>query len=246
MSLVEYQRAFSRVCFAAEPSEADLSLLGGEAARWRLYRDMVRARMRNMAKTAFARTVLAVGEPAFDESYDRYLGLHRPRSALIREVTVEVGEFALTDPELDLPLFARELLRFELAKWELAYQPVGCLPPTREFDFEGPPVLNPVFRVLRLAYPVQRDDADPTQPAPTALFVYRPPNVQAVRWWSPDDFGAAVFEALLGGESCVADAVRAAATRAGETLDGALLERLSSLLALAVERGVLLGTREAS
>jgi len=244
MTLVEYQRAFSRVCFALEPSQDDLALLGGNAPRWRLYRDMVRARMRKMARTAFERSVRAMGESAFDACYERYLAQQKPRSALIREVTVEVGEFALSDPELRLSPFARDMLRFELTKWELAYLPAPAPPPVRDFDFDGPPVLNPVFRVLRLTYPVHRDDVAPERPTATALFVYRPARVHAVRWWSPDAFGAAFFEGLLAGTASVADAVRDAAAQANETLDASLLERLSTLLTLAVERGVLLGTQD--
>ena len=243
--LAEYQRAFVRMSFACEPSEADLTLLG-DPARFRMYRTMVRSRLEGMARVAFARTLEAVGEGPFGACFARYLEHTPPASPLIREVIHGFAEFALGDAALfeDSASHARDMLRFEQAKWQLAYTALP-LPKVgeqgvREFDFEGAPVFNPLFRSMRFAHRVHEPELGEE---PTLLFMYRPPDVDQVRWYVADAFFFELVEACLARPEPLALAVRALCGRGGIALDHGLLERLSGAVALALERGVILGSR---
>ena len=53
--LADHAKAMQRVCFGAEPSEADLELLGSRE-RWLVYRDLVRNRLNHVIRVALART----------------------------------------------------------------------------------------------------------------------------------------------------------------------------------------------
>ncbi len=252
MSLAEYQRAVMRVSFDLEPSASDLVLLGDEE-RWRMYREMIRGRLEDMAKVAFKLTLAQVNEPAFGASFARFLAAGFVRSPFIREVVAAYGMFAAEDRALldAAPEITRDLLLFEHAKWELAYLPVR-IPMLgheglRELDFEGYPVLNPALRVLSLAAALRECCDLPSVPTDAngrfVLLVYRPPQVSEVRWWAVSPFFARLIANFQTGASPVADAVRAAADQARRSVDAGLLEELATDLTLAVQRGVVLGVR---
>ena len=82
--------------------------------------------MRNMAKTAYARTLEAVGAEAFDASFARFLSERPPASGLIREVIAAYGTFAVVDDALlsEAAPYTTDLLGFERAKWEIGWLPV--------------------------------------------------------------------------------------------------------------------------
>ena len=250
MNLVEYQRTVLRVCFDAEASPSDLESLGGSAVWTDVYRPMVRRRLRNMAKTAYGRALGEVGDAGFDASFSRFLVERPPASGLIREVIAAYGTFAQADTELlsgTAPHVA-ELFAFEQAKWEIGYVP-GHYPAVgeqgvRDFDFQGEVVLNPTLRLLHFRHNVQTPAADGGCVAgETRLLVYRPPEVDAARWFAVDHFPAVLFERWLGGAPAVADGIRAAATASGRAVDESLLGELSNVLTLAVQRGVVIGAR---
>jgi hypothetical protein len=243
--LLDYQRAFVRMSFALEPSETDLTLLG-DPARFRMYRAMVRNRLEGMAKQAFARTLEAVGNAAFSACFARFLASVPPHSPLIREVVLAFGEFALGDAELARASrpHGRDMLRFELSKWQLAYsaleQPSVGERGVRDFDFEGEPVFNPLFRSFAFSYRVH--EAEPNE-ARTLLFMYRPRDADQVRWYVADEFFFALVEHCIERPEPFAQAVRRLADAHGLTIDETFVERLSSSVALAIERGVLVGSR---
>ncbi len=241
--LAEYQRALVRVSFAREPSASDLALLG-EPERFRMYRSMVRSRLEGMAQVAFARTREALGQAAFSACFSRFLEERSPASPLIREVIASFGEFALDAAALfaSAPGHARDMLRFEHAKWGLAYadvaQPEVGVDGVRELDFEGVPVLNPLLRCLRFSHRVH-------EPEPRAdltfLLMYRPAGVDQVRWYPVEDWFSELLEASSAEPLVVT--VRRVCERAGLAIDQDFLERLSAAIALALERGVWVGSR---
>jgi hypothetical protein len=243
--LVEYQRALSRVSFALEPSEADLALLG-DVERFRMYRTMVRARLEGMARVAFRATFETVGESAFSQSFARYLHARPPASPLIRDVVASFADFAAGDVPLLATTAAHtgDLLRFEQAKWLVAYEdaplPVVGEDGVREFDFAGVPLFNPLLRCLRLGHAVH--ESEPRAQS-TLLLVYRPPEVEQVRWYAADPFFFGLVERCLGHDESLADSVRAACSALSLALDEPLLERLSGAVTVALERGVLLASR---
>ena len=243
--LGEYQRALARVSFAQEPSADDLARLG-DPARFRMYRAMVRNRLEGMAQVAFARTLEALGPGAFSACFARYLAQLPPASPLIREVTARFADFALEQGTrfCEAPAHARDMLRFEQAKWCLAYsdvpQPRVGEGGVRELDFDGVPVFNPLLRCLRFEHRVH-------EPEPradlTLVLMYHPAGVDQVRWYAAEPWFFELVEACLVAPRPLAEVVRSECERAGMAIDQGFLERLSAAIALALERGVLVGSR---
>lgn len=252
MRLAEYQRAVMRVSFDLEPSASDLALLGDEQ-RFRMYREMIRGRLEDMAQIAFKLALAEVGEAAFRASFARFLAAGGVRSPYIREVVAAFGVFAAEDRALldAAPDTARDLFLFEHAKWEVAYVPAQVPrigdDGLRELDFEGYPVLNPVLRVLSLSGALRERCEVPTAPLSGdgrfVLLVYRPHQGNDVRWWGVSPFFARLLAHFQSGERTVADAVRGAADQERRAVDESLLEELATDLTLAVQRGVVLGVR---
>lgn len=248
MNLAEYQRTLLRLSFAREVDDAEFAGFG-HGARFVMYRQMVRSRLLGMAKQAFRKSHEVVGD-AFDASFARYLAAQPPRSPLIREVIADFGPFARGDRELlaVAPVFTSDLLRFEEAKWRVAYYrwelPAGEL---RAFDFAGIPVLNPALECLELEHRVHELEGMSCRAEPLRLLVYRPPTSDDLRWYPPDALFAEIVVSALragaAGEQTLADRVRSAAQALGKPLDEALLEQLATGVTLALERGVLLGSR---
>jgi hypothetical protein len=258
--LAEYQGTMLRVSFALEPAPEDLAALQ-DVERFRMYRAMIRNRLRDMAQVAFKLTLAQIGAAAFGACFDRYLAARPPRSPLIRDVVADFGPFALADGALlaSGPAFLADLLRFEEAKWRVAYAPAQRLVVgeggVRELDFEGTPLLNPTLRALSLVYSVHTlvdtreparepgvDTGESLTPQPLTLLMYRPAAVDEVRWYVAEPFFAALLARAQGGQS-LAELVRAVAVEREVALDQALLEALATSLTLAVTRGVLIGVR---
>ena len=65
MSLAELERYATQLCLGPAPSEGALAELG-DARIWRLYRDMVRNRLRGELRFALRRSVAALGDALFD------------------------------------------------------------------------------------------------------------------------------------------------------------------------------------
>ncbi len=252
MNLLDYQRAVTRVSFDLEPSLQDLALLGDET-RWRMYRHMVRGRLQGMAELAFTRSREVVGELAFAASFSRFLAKGGPQSPLIRDVTSAFGSFAQADAQLlaSAPAYARDLFAFELAKWQVAFEParypVLGEDGLRELDFEGIPVLNPVLKRLtldRTTLPFCDLELAPKGDATCFdLLVYRPSHNE-VRWWAIAPFFGGLIARLEQGQHSLAAAVRAVADEQGRPVDEVLLEELATDLTLAVQRGVVFGVRD--
>jgi hypothetical protein len=247
MSLAAYQRAVLQASLAAEPAEAEFARLG-DAERFRLYRRMVRSRLRDMAAVAFKQSLLALGAPAFDACFAQYLALAPPRSPFIRDVVADFGPFARAQLSGVGPEYVDDLLRFEESKWRVAYAPAQ-MPRVgeqgvRELDFEGAPVLNPTLSLLALRYAVHTLPEAEAAPGALSLLIYRPPARDDVRWYAVDALLAAIVERVQGsGAASLAELVRAAAAQLELALDAELLENLASSLTLAISRGVLIGVR---
>lgn len=244
MNLAEYQRTLLRLTFAREASDADFAGFG-QVPRFVMYRQMVRSRLSSMAKQAFRMTHELVGA-ALEAAFDRYLAAQPPRSPLIRDVVADFGPFARGDLELlaRAPVFVSDLLRFEEAKWRVAYRKAPGESALRGFDFAGIPVFNPALERLELQHRVHELEGEKCKLGPCTLLVYRPPAHDDLRWYSPDAlFSEIVAGASREGACSLAELVRNAAQSLGKHLDEALLEQLATGVTLALERGVLLGSR---
>jgi hypothetical protein len=248
MNLHAYQRAVMRVLLDAEPNPDDLLLLGQEA-RWQTYRHMVRTRIADMAGNAFKQTSGLLGLDDFRAAFALYLGQAPPDSRLIRDVVAAFGEFLQNSEHVarSKPC-ACDMLRFERARWELAYLktsvPVLGEQGVRELDFEGALVLNPTLRILTLSYPVHRDETVWSAPATTHLLVYRTIGADEIRWWAATPlFARLIDRAQRNASESLAESVRACTVELDLTLDQSLLESLSDELTLALQRTVIIGVR---
>ncbi|MCA9530580.1 MAG: putative DNA-binding domain-containing protein [Myxococcales bacterium] len=159
MSLAEHQRTALRVCFDAEPSEADLAIIGS-AERWLVYRGMVRRRLQRVAKAALPRTEGALGEPRFDALLDAWFGAGGPRTPFFRAVPEEQAAFLRSHLGASDPPWADDLLRYETAQWRARYALGEPSRPVVEFAFDRAPAVNPTLELLRLGHPVQTLETD--------------------------------------------------------------------------------------
>lgn len=230
-----YETRLLRLAFA---SDDDAPALHGFA----VYRTMIRGRLLAMAQQAYRRSWALLGAARCDASFARYLEVAPPRSPLVREVIHGFAAFAASGGLGEGAPFARDLLRFEATKWELADALAPAVGEVAELDFEGVPVLDPTLRVLTLEWAVD----DPEQPPsrdPHALLMYRREEDDALRWYRVELlFGALLARVAAHGES-LGEALPALLAERAMAADEAWLAALAGFLATAVERGVVRGVR---
>ncbi|MET0286400.1 MAG: hypothetical protein ABW352_18105 [Polyangiales bacterium] len=216
-TLAAYQRAMVSLAFAEDDTRPHIP-------GFELYRDMIRARLFDMARIAYTRS--------FDAAcFARYLADEPPASPFIREVVAGYGPYA-ERTSAGLP---RSLLRFETAKWQVASLPYP-VQEAGELDFEGVLVVNPTLVCVSLEHVVTEDD----RAEPHTLLVYRRPDDHGVLWSRLPRVAT-----LLADEAparVLSERVAGFFARGGDTPDEAGLTRLADELTLAVERGILLGT----
>ncbi len=228
--LADRAKAMQRVCFGAEPSEADLELLGSRE-RWLVYRDMVRHRLIQVVGVALARTRDAMGEEAFGCAVDEWLSTGGPKTRYLRHVPIELADFAIPIwTSSDIPWLA-ELAHFEIACWKVRHAPPEPKPDA-EFAFDRTPVLCTAIEVLRLSYPVHLGPtpAQGYEPSPTLLCVYRD-NDHKASTRKLNHLAADLLEAWQRAEETVADSVQRIAAEHRTELSPAFVEKLSALIA---------------
>lgn len=252
MRLEDYQRALVSLSFAEAPA---LGAFGPLA----LYRDLVRSRLFAMARQAYRRFWASVGEPACNASYARFLAERPPTSPLIREVIGAFAPFAEGDRALfdRAPGHARSLLRFEAAKWRVAYAPDAAVEARasargrndndpndlRELDFEGVLVVNPTLELVEVEHAIDERGEAGAHADPHTLLVYRRPHEDDVHWYRGPVLLAELLAAGRTDESSLGELVPRVLAARGQTADEPLLHELAAALAVAVERRVLLGVR---
>lgn len=212
--------------------------------RWDLYRDMVRARLLDLARGAYPRTRRTVGDAVFDEVFEEALSTAPPTTPYIWRVASGLG------PSLEEALarrgvepFVLELLRLERARWTVKHEPVGSLPELRDFVFEAVPVIEPTVRVLEVAHSVE-EEFETRPPARRAtLAVHAKRSTGEVSVFVLNESGAALLAAFVEGEGTAAERALAVARARGSRIDEGWLESLGTLLAGLVEAEILLGSR---
>ncbi len=247
-SLVEVQRAFTRLCMDATPAEADLALLHAPRERWLLYRRMVRARLFAMVRSGLPRTVETLGKARFDAAMRDYLAAGGVRSRFIRDVVNELAEHALPGWEADpaLPPHLGDLVRYEATKWAVgSVEDTATEPTADELDFEGVPVHNPTIRATTIRFRVDRTDERRDEPldAPHRVLLYRRPDDARVHGYVLDPKASALYDAWCAPDRSFADGVRAVLAERGQAPEPTFVESMAGLLAGLVERSIILGSR---
>jgi hypothetical protein len=243
LRLGDYCRHLASLCLAHEPGAADLSALGGDAARWERYRRMVRRRVEDSIAAVFPRLRAAAGQACFDAVVDAFFASRGLASPFIRDVPGELLAFVCLRAEaFGLPPHAVELARLEWAEREVLYaeDDVAAAEP---LAMSRPVALTRAFRLLAMRHAVHEFDADEARPpAARAMFycVYRDPETHEAKLLTVSAVAHALLEELSA-EAPLEEAIRRAAARTDAALDRAFMESLSELLADLSARGVVRG-----
>lgn len=246
-TLRDLSASLARVCLAAEVRDEDLALLGDDPARWRLYRAMVRQRMRDAVAEALRRSHAAVGDARLDAWLSRYLDRAPPRTRFLRDVASALAAFVRdgrAGDVLDDPAWLRDALTYEALVHAVAYAPPATPEPADELSMEAPVVLAPTHARARLSHAVHRAPPGATPEArPCALWIYRDDTRHVVETLELSPLAADVLDALEDRGCTLTEAVTAALSRHGGAASAAFIEGFATFLADLVERGVLLGSR---
>ncbi len=240
--------AFQRVCVSAEPQAEDLALLESEEtgrARFDLYRDLVRTRLRDLVCTAFPRTTSALGRPSMIALADRHLSAEPPRGRFFREHAAQFARWALPILEGGAdPVFVPDLLRLEAAQWQANYTADERRTDLGDLDLEGIAVPSATLVTMSTRFAVHRTAASPPDAGAFRIAVYRRPDHRVeTRWMEP--LWADLLDALAAGDRAAIVCVRDVLAAHGRTADAAFVDEMTSFLAALVERGALLGSRAA-
>jgi len=240
--LADHAKAMHRVCFDLEPSEADLSLLGSRE-RWLIYRDLVRSRLISLVGVALTRTKEAIGAEAFGRAIDEWLSHGGPKTRYFRYVPTELAELAIpTWARTEAPWVA-DLARYEITVWNVRHAAQDPTPGA-EFAFDRRPVLATALQVLRLAYPVHRKPTPDAgyEPDATILCLYRDARHKAIaRKLNP--MAADLLEAWQQADQTVAESAQRIAITHQMEIGPAFVEKLSTMIADFIERGIILGAQ---
>lgn len=242
--LADQAKAMQRVCFGAEPSEADLELLGSRE-RWLVYRELVQNRLVQVIEVALARTRTAIGDEAFGRTVSDWLGTGGPRTRYLRYVPSELADFAIPIWRGTEAPWVAELACLEIGSWNVRHAPQDPKPEA-EFAFDRRPMLSGAVDVVRFEYPVQKRPrpAAGYEPEPTLLCIYRGADHRAhTRALNP--LAADLLDAWKRADETVADSVQRIAEAHGTEIGPGFVEKLSALIADFVERGVILGGSDA-
>ena len=229
-----------RVCFDLEPSDTDLAALGSRE-RWLVYRDLVRSRLVHVVGVALARAKRVAGDEAFSHTVDDWLATGGPKTRYFRYVPRELFEFAIPHWRDQEPAWLSDLAEYEITTWDVRYAPPNRIP-TAEFAFDRIPVVSPASKVLRLSYPVHQAPTPPSgyEAEPTILCVYRDKNHKPIPW-KLNPLAASLFDAWTRADKPVAETVHEVAAAHNTEIGPAFVEKLSTMIADALERGILLG-----
>ena len=241
LSLAEYQETALRLFFAPEVDDAELGVLG-PPERWRIYRNMVRARLEKVIHAALPGTLADIGEDATRKHLAAFFAEAPPTTRWFREIPEQFGAFLEGRLPAEPP-HAADRLRFELAKWAVQHLEAT---PAREviaLDFEREPAVTPALRRFHVDHRVDRvgPKAREVEAASARLAVYRRLDDKPSTWVM-NDIAADLLDAFAEGEGTLAERVQAVTKARGTAIDAAFLDGLGTLLADFLERGVLLGS----
>lgn len=234
-----------RVCFDLEPSEADLVALGSRE-RWLVYRDLVRSKLIDVVGVALSRTKRVASDEAFQGIVDQWMTTGGPKTRYLRHVPRELFEFAIPRWQDQKPAWLADLARYEITGWDVRYAPPNRVP-TCDFAFDRVPVLNPALRVLRLSYPVHHTPtpASGYEEEPSILCIYRNEHHKPASW-KLNPLAASLIEAWARADKPVTETVHEVAAAHKTEIGPAFVDKLSAMIADALERGILLGGRAAA
>lgn len=246
MTLDDVQRALARVCLDPTPDGADLASLGATAARWHLYRALVRGRFLETLGDALPGTRRALGDAGLDACLTAYLHRAPPTTRYVRELSIDFARLLDASPEV-IPAGAapwtRDVARYEAAVMHghIAHDPTPDDPTLLDFDMALAPALCPAQRFLRVSWGVHRG-GEP-EPAPFALVVYRAPVTDAIEVLELTPIAGNIYELFTRGDRSVTACAQEALARHDSGAGAVFIESFAGLLGDLMDRGILLGGR---
>src|SRR5258708_5595153 len=163
MSLVDFQRSVISLVFKRDP-EPHVRALSSDALsekRWRVYRRMVRSRLRECIDDTFPRTRGALGAERWEAIVDRFFDEAPPTTPYLRAVPSEVADFLPRALDASAPAWTIELARHEAAVNDVAItadeRGAESAESAVDLRMDRPVVLTPAHRVLRSKWSVHRD-----------------------------------------------------------------------------------------
>lgn len=209
-----------------------------------IYGRLVHASIEGAFRSMFPRTTARLGDRIPDE-IRRFLRDHAPTTHYVRDAPLELVRHRLAawTEDTSFPPFFVDLARHDVTFFEAATAEDGPDPTGEPLDLGAPIAFLRSTRIFAASHAVhllEHDDEDGTpDPREVRLLLYRDAEHQ-VRTLELSPVAHAVLGELLAGAT-LGDAVVRGATKAGEAVTEALLERTSTLLAEGFERGYVLG-----
>ncbi len=232
--------AIERICLSAHPAY-DAAVLGPDAARFDVYRRMVRARFRDVLIASAPRFAKAAGDEVIDTWLTRWLDADGPstRQFWALPLTAERFVTALRDEGLVAPSH-HALALYELSMWRVRHATFAIDGVVEPLDFARVPVLTNARHRLDLEF---APSETPTV-AEASRFVFVRRTDDTVRVRSLDRIGALIFDAVArGGEATLTERVRDVVSANGLGATAAFAASVGALFAAWTEDGLLLGSR---
>jgi len=257
VTLIDYQRSVISLLFKGDP-EPHVRALSDDALsekRWRVYRRMVRQRLRECIDDTFPRTRAVVGKESWDAIVDRFFDEAPPTTPYLRAVPGEVAAFLSRALDASAPRWTIDLARHEWALLDVAItadeRGADETEEVTELRMDRPVVLAPAHRLLRSKWSVHRVpipegeslDVASIVEGDFAVCLYRDPDSHRVRALELTPAAAAILEEIESGQRPLVDALRVAADRCDVTIDQDFVQSFADVADDWIRRGLWLGSR---
>ena len=239
-----YEEAFVALCFSEHISDEVLATLGGDDSRWRLYREMVRMRIREVLQTAFSRTHAALGAEEFVRQCDQAMTRLPPSTHFLRDVAVDFASHVKTHSDTARP-WLHDLVTLEAAEWQAMHEPENSISDLNEFDFDRIPTVDSRARLLFLDWNVHEKHLpfERFRNERSAACVYRHATEHRVEVWALNEMAAKLFQGWSRGNETAKQTIERVLAESGSHADAHYLDALGEMLANFIERGIIRGSR---
>jgi hypothetical protein len=243
VALIDIERTVLAVCFRAQPSASLLDALGDHQA-WLAYREMVRDRLLREIRFALPRTCSLLGRDVIDAAFSFHLEHAPPRTRFFRGI---VGAFVasalpLWEADATLPAAGVDLVRYELAVWEVSDLDART-GPLLPFAFDRAPVLSPALQLLSVSHAVHLAAKQPIERGEYRLCIHRASDSERPRTWTLTKSTFAMLTRFQAADASVSEIVQRMAAEQGVRVDASYVDALCTTLAQFLEVGIVLGSR---
>ncbi len=246
MTLADHQRAIARYCLDPAGDPEAVRDLGGDPARWALYRSMVRRRFVETVGDALPRTRAVLGAAALESAVGSFLSTSPPTTRYVREIGLRFADHLLSPGALprDAVAHLADLVRYERARLEVACALDDPAYPVAEFAMDRPAAFAPAHGLVRAGWDVHHEaPAVGHRAGSFPLLVYRDPVTHRVDALELSPIAGDLVEAMAAGDRTVTDCVVGVLAQHRAAAGEVFLASFADLLGDLLDRGVLRGAR---